>query len=265
MIRNQVIDILMNRKSARTYKKRKPSREVIETVVRAGQQAPFASQLYSVIYSTEGRLPFNAPLWFVICVDAHRLELFMRRRGWSVRTNDVTLLLLAMQDASYMAENMVTAAESLGMGSCFIGEGSISAARVRNLARKLRLPPRVLPIVELAMGWPAEDCPPRPRFPLSFTLFKDAYPELDEQAVDDAMKAMDDGYLAQDYYRRQRAKIRVEEEGRADGFTYDTYSWTEHISRKWGQWMPSPNDMLDALRERGFSLERKDDNGAEGR
>jgi hypothetical protein len=55
---------------------------------------------------------------------------------------------------------------------------------------------------------------------------------------------------------RQKAKLRVEER-KSDSFTYNDYSWTEHISRKWGQWMESPNEMLDVLKERGYSLEKK--------
>jgi len=64
---------------------------------------------------------------------------------------------------------------------------------------------------------------------------------------------MDDGYLEQEYYRKQNARIKTED-GRKDDYTFDNYSWTEHISRKWGQWAKSPNELLDTLRERGFSL-----------
>jgi hypothetical protein len=97
MKNNPVIDVLLNRKSVRKFKDTKPDRETIETIVRSGMQAPFASQLYSVIYQTEGAIAFHAPLWFLICVDAHKLELFMKQREWDIVTNDLTLLLLGMQ------------------------------------------------------------------------------------------------------------------------------------------------------------------------
>jgi hypothetical protein len=71
-----------------------------------------------------------------------------------------------------------------------------------------------------------------------------------------AMKVMDDGYLAQGYYARQKIKNPIES-GREDTFTFDNYSWTEHISRKWRQWDPSPNEWLAALEKLGFSLEKK--------
>jgi len=253
MITNETIETLMNRKSVRKYTDRKLSRDELETIVRAGQRAPFASQLYSVLFSTKGSIAFNAPIWFVICVDAYKLERFMKLPGWKIVTNDLTLLLLGMQDAAYMAENMVIAAESLGIGSCFLGEGSINASRIETLSKRFELPKGVFPMVELVMGYPDEDFPTRPRYPLAFTLFEEKYPELSDEEVEKAMKVMDDGYLEQEYYKRQRAKIRLED-GREDSYTFKNYSWTEHISRKWGQWAKSPKELLDTLNKRGFSL-----------
>ncbi|MFU8796065.1 MAG: nitroreductase family protein [Dehalococcoidia bacterium] len=258
MITNPVIEALMNRKSVRKYTDRKLSKEELETIVRAGQQAPFASQLYSALYSTEKPIAFDAAIWFVICVDVHKLERFMKVRGWDIVTNDLTLLLMGMQDASYMAQNMVIAAESLGIGSCFLGAVSSSAPRIRALSERLELPERVLPMVELVLGYPDEDFPPRPRYPLAFTLFEERYPELTDDNVKEAMKVMDDGYLQQRYYRKQNVKIQVED-GRRDDYTFDNYSWTEHISRKWGQWARSPDELLDALKDRGFSFVRQDE------
>jgi len=70
--------------------------------------------------------------------------------------------------------------------------------------------------------------------------------------VAQAMQVMDEGYLAQDYYHRLKALIPLEE--RAETFAYDTYSWTEHISRKWGQWYASPEELLEQLARRGFEI-----------
>jgi len=77
-----------------------------------------------------------------------------------------------------MAENMVMAGESLGLGSCFLGAAPYRADKI---AKKYQLPPRVFPMVQLAMGYPAENPPPRPRYPLEFTLFEDVYPELTDE------------------------------------------------------------------------------------
>jgi FMN reductase (NADPH) len=253
-VENPVLKSMLNRRSVRKYKAEQPSDEVIEAIVRAGQQAPFASQLYSVLLTRKKKGPFGAPLWFTICVDLYKLQRFMKIRGWEVVTNDLSLLFFGIQDAAYMAENMVIAAESLGLGSCFLGNATYLADRI---AREFKLPLRVLPLVGLVMGYPAENFHPRPRYPLWFTLFEDEYPEFSDDQVAEAMKVMDEGYLAQGYYRKQKAKIRLETE-RPETFTYDNYSWTEHISRKWGQWYHSPKELLDQLQKRGFTIEEKE-------
>jgi FMN reductase (NADPH) len=251
MIENPVIKSMLNRKSVRRYKTDKPSDEVIETIVRAGQQAPFASQAYSILLTRRRKAPFGAPLWFIVCVDFHKVEALMKIRGWDMVTNDVTLLLFGIQDAAYAAENMVVAAESLGLGSCYLG---VMPGRVQQIVTQYKLPKRVFPLVELVMGYPNEEFPPRPRYPLSFTLFEDQYPEFTDAQMREAMQVMDEGYLAQGYYVKQKAKIRLEGK-RKEPFTYDNYSWTEHISRKWGQWFTSPNKILDALHKQGFDLQ----------
>lgn len=251
---NDTINSILNRRSVRKYKPDQPSDEVLETIVRAGQQAPFASQLYSVLLTRKKKAPYRAPLWFTICVDLYKLQRFMKIRAWEVVTNDLSLLFFGIQDAAYMAENMVIAAESLGLGSCFLGNAPYLADQI---AEEFKLPERVMPLVGLVMGYPAEDFPPRPRYPLWFTLFEDAYPEFSDEQVTEAMQVMDQGYLDQGYYRKLKGKIRLEDD-RQETFTYDNYSWTEHISRKWGQWYRSPAELLAQLRKRGFIIEERD-------
>jgi nitroreductase len=249
---NPMIDSMLNRKSVRKYTKQQPTDEVIESVVRAGQQAPFAAQLYSVLLNRKKRNPFGAPLLFTICVDMHKLELIMARRGWKTVSNNLSMLFFGIQDAAYMAENMVMAAESLGMGSCFLGMTPYNATKIQ---KAYHLPLRVFPLVELVMGYPAEDFPPRPRYPLEYTLFEDRYPEMTDEMVTRAMQSMDEGYLSQGYYIKQKAKIDIEVDGKEEAFTYQDYSWTEHISRKWGQWLADPTELLDQLGACGFEIE----------
>jgi nitroreductase len=251
---NPVIQTMLNHKSIRKFKDESPSDDIIKTIVRAGQQAPFASQYYSVLLSrNKKRNPWKAPLLFTICVDSHKFELIMARRKWKLATNDLTLLVFGIQDAALMAENMVVAGRSLGLGSCFLGSAVYRAGKI---AKEYNLPERVFPLVQLAMGYPAEDPPTRPRYPLEFTLFEDKYPELNPKVVSKAMKQMDEGYLAQDYYLKARAKIPLEA-NRKETFTYENYSWTEHICRKWGQWYPDAKELQELFEKRGFYLTRK--------
>jgi len=254
MKRNPVIQTMLDHKSIRKYSDQMPSDEVIETIVRTGQQAPFAYQCYSILLSrNRGQNPYKAPLLFTICLDPHKFELIMTKRNWKLITNDLAFLVLGIQDAALMAENMVIAGRSLGLGSCFLGN---PPHRAEEIAKEYDLPKRVFPLVQLVMGYPAEDPPPRPRYPLKFVLFEDKYYKLDQNTISKAMKQMDQGYLAQNYYRNLKAKIPLKGD-REETFTYDNYSWTEHICRKLGQWNPDPKELLEQFEKRGFFLTRK--------
>jgi FMN reductase (NADPH) len=255
MIRNPTIDLMLRRKSIRKFTEERPSDEMIETVVRAGQQAPFAYQLGSLLLSRHvEKNPFQAPLYFIICVDLHRFEEIMRRRNWKTGSNDLSLLVLGIQDASLMAENMVIAAESLGLGSCFLGGVPYQAA---SIIQQYQLPKRVFPLVGLAMGYPASQPQVRPRYPLEFCLFEDRYPEFSEETLENAMQVMDEGYLRQDYYRKANYIIPLDGE-REETYTFENYSWTEHISRKIGLWQRSVEQILKAFEKCGFKLPSKE-------
>ncbi|MBC8331231.1 MAG: nitroreductase family protein [Anaerolineae bacterium] len=254
MIENSVIEYMLNRKSIRSYTDEMPSEEVIQTIVRAGQQAPFASQLGSVLMTRDLKNnPFHAPILFIICVDVYRWERIMARCGWTMVAEDLLLILLGMQDATLMAENMVMAAESLGLGSCFLGEIPYNAEEI---IEQYKLPPRVFPMVGLTMGYPAESPPPRPRYPLEFVLFEDEYPIFDDELVQRSMDIMDEGYRAQDYYSDSKAMIGLLGD-REETFNYDTYGWSEHICRKWGQNL-FPRDLLARFERCGFDLSRRE-------
>ncbi|MFC2078550.1 nitroreductase family protein [Candidatus Bipolaricaulota bacterium] len=251
MLSNPVIEAIARRKSIRRYTEEQPTEEVIHTIVRAGQHAPFAAQLGSLLLKRDlEKNPFKAPLLFTVCVDIHRMEAVMSAQGWQRQMSDVGTLLLGIQDAAYMAENMVIAAESLGLGSCYLGATPYYAERI---IEEYDLPSKVFPLVQLTMGYPAEDAPVRPRYPLEFTLFEDRYPCFETEQVERAMKTMDEGYLAQDYYRNLNAMIPLSE-GREETFSFDDYSWTEHISRKMGQWGKDPNELLTPLAKYGLCV-----------
>ena len=253
MLSNPVLDAIMRRKSIRSYTHEQPSDEVVEAIVRAGQQAPFAAQLGSLLLKRDvEKNPFKAPLLFTICVDIHRMEIVMAARGWQRQMSDISALLLGIQDASYMAENMVLAAESLGLGSCFLGAAPYYADRI---IEDYELPEKVFPFVQLTMGFPAEDAQPRPRYPMDFALFEDRYPRFDADQIERAMTVMDEGYLSQEYYRKLNAKIPLQE-GKQESFSFDDYSWTEHISRKLGQWGKDPREILAPLAKCGFDLNK---------
>ena len=55
--------------------------------------------------------------------------------------------------------------------------------------------------------------------------------------------------------RKPKIKLEVD---RKETFTYDNYSWTEHISRKSGQWLSDPKELLDQMEKCGFVIRTKE-------
>ena len=159
MIHNPVIDAMMARRSVRKFTSQKLDDETLETIVCAGFQAPFAGQLCSILFTRRAHLPFHAAVMFTICVDLHRMELVMARRGWKTVTNNLSLLLFGIQDASLVAENLTIAGESLGLASCLLGDTPYEAPKLRKF---YKLPPRVFPWFNWRSAIPMRSIHPAP-------------------------------------------------------------------------------------------------------
>lgn len=177
----------------------------------------------------------------MFCLDFRKLERFIAYKGRENRANDVAMLFLGIQDVSYAAMNFVMAAESLGLGTCFFGGAPMIEPL---LSRMFKLPDRVYPLVGMVVGYPAKKPSPRPRIPTSCVLYRDEYHDLSADEVKSAMDIMDAGLLREGYYRNLGAKIAKPEDGE-DTVGYDTYGWSEHISRKYAR--QDPSDRLKTL------------------
>ncbi len=76
-------------------------------------------------------------------------------------------LLLGVVDTAMMAQNALTAAESLGLGGVYIGGLRNNIEAVTEL---LKLPQHVLPLFGLCLGWPADNPDLKPRLPASILV-----------------------------------------------------------------------------------------------
>ncbi len=249
---NETIDLMLNHKSVRKFKKECPTDEMVETIVTAGQQAAFAYQQYSILLTRKGNIPFNAPLLFTICVDVHKFRLIMEKRGRKLTQNDISLLLFGLQDGSLAVQNMVLAAESMGLGTCLLGNTPYVAA---NIKEKYQLPDKVFPFVQMAVGYPDDENPVRPRYPLEYSLFEDRYPDFSDTMVERAIDQMDAGYLEQDYYRKADCLIKLPDNMKEE-YNFDNYSWTEHISRKCTLWWEDSDIIKKQMKKCGFDIDK---------
>lgn len=74
-------------------------------------------------------------------------------------------LLIGVVDTALLAQNALTAAESLGLGGVYIGGLRNSIEAVTEL---LELPQHVLPLFGLCLGWPADNPDIKPRMPAEY-------------------------------------------------------------------------------------------------
>ena len=165
---NEVIESLYRRKSVRAYEDREIPEEMKQLILEAAMQAPSAGcqQLYTILDITEQKLkgalaetcdhqPFvaKAPMVLVFCADCKKWYDAYIEAGCEPRKPGVGDLMLAVTDTVIAAQNAVTAAESLGLGSCYIGDIMENCEKQRKL---LQLPDYVFPAAMLVFGWPTK-------------------------------------------------------------------------------------------------------------
>ncbi len=182
-----MLEAISRRRSIRRFKSKPISRKVVNRIVEAAQRAPTACgmQTYSFILITdktvqgeifkaigEQECMKQASVWIMICADmARQLQLF-ELLGVKTRFGPLSMLVPSIIDAALAAENMVTAADALGLGSVFIGS---VWDNLKKIAEILKLPRNVLPIVLICLGYPDEAPPTRPRWPLEAVLHENRY------------------------------------------------------------------------------------------
>jgi len=177
---NEILNALHARKSVRVYTGEAIAPSDRDAILQAAFDAPTAGnqQLYSILDITDPALrrtvaelcdhqPFieQAALCLVFLADCRRWPNAYRAAGVTPRAAGPGDLLLAVADSCIAAQNAVTAAESLGIGSCYIGDVLENAEAMR---AALHLPPQVVPAAMLVFGYPTEQQKKRPK-PRRFT------------------------------------------------------------------------------------------------
>ena len=165
---NEVIHQLFDRKSVRVFTDKEISPEDKNLILDAAAQAPTAGnqQLYTILDITDPAIkeqlvhscdeqPFIAEgkLVLVFCADCLKWYDAFKTGGCQPRTPGTGDLLLAVCDAVIAAQNAVVAAESLGIGSCYIGDIMENCEQQRQI---LTLPEYVFPVAMLVFGYPTQ-------------------------------------------------------------------------------------------------------------
>lgn len=250
------IDQIHAHASVRNYRPDPVPTALVETIVAAGQRSSTSSnlQVYSVVAVIDaerknrlaelcGNQAFisQAPVFLAWCADFGRLKRAGRRRGYNVAADHVESFLVAAVDTALAMQNSALAAESLGLGMCYIGGIRNEPAAIIEL---MELPDLVFPISGMTLGWPAFEHKVRPRVPLPVVLHWEQYDAAGEA---EAMARYDRAMIETGIYSGRQVPIPGTQEEIED------YGWQEHSARRASQ--PTRTHLRDELRKQGYRLE----------
>ncbi|RAH84583.1 Nitro/flavin reductase [Aspergillus japonicus CBS 114.51] len=188
---NPVLETIWRHKSIRHFLPSPLPDDALETLIASAQSASTASMLqtWSVVAVQDpsrkaaaaqlsGNQDFirQAPLTLFFCADLHRLTNVSEWEGQAGTALEKTdMFIMSTIDAAVAAQNVALAAESLGLGICYVGGARNNAAELCEL---LALPPRVVALFGMAVGWPdlAAQAPDiKPRLPMQEVLHRERW------------------------------------------------------------------------------------------
>jgi nitroreductase len=197
---NATIETILHRQSTRSFENTPVPPEVKSQILEGTLRAPTAGNLmlYTIIdvddqekKNTLARTCDNqhfiakAPWVLLFLADYQRwhdyyltcdVQQFCQRNDMVMRHPEEGVLMLACCDALIAAQTAVIAAESMGMGSCYIGDIMENCEVHQAL---FDLPRYTFPICLLCLGYPAPGNKFRKeRFDRKFIVFKDSYKSL---------------------------------------------------------------------------------------
>ena len=156
---NIVYENIMNRKSVRNYTPQPVKKELLDTLVRAGMAAPTSRDIRpwefiiitdnEILQSLGEKLPFAKMLKetkqaIVVCGDSIKSD------AW-------------VQDCSAATENILLAAESLGLGAVWTAAFPYPD-RIKAVSETLKLPANIIPLCVIPLGYPAGKNTPKNKY-----------------------------------------------------------------------------------------------------
>jgi FMN reductase (NADPH) len=244
---NKLIETIQNHRSIRHYEDRPLTDEQIKTIVQSAQSAATSSfvQAYTIIgvkdkekkrklaqLSGNQHVENNGHL-LVFCADLHRHELISEMEGIDFNHNLETTenFMIALIDTALAAQNAALAAESLGLGICYIGG---LRNNLEEVSKVLNIPKYVIPLFGMTIGYPLNESDKKPRLPYEHIYHEDEYQS------DSVLKKQLEDYnkTVQQYY--------IE---RTNGKRKDT--WTSQMAAKFKE--PNRAYMKDFVQKQGFN------------
>jgi FMN reductase (NADPH) len=252
---NPTLDLIHHHASVRNYKPDPIPPHMIETIISSAQCASTSLNLqaYSVIsvIDEQKRVRISelcgnqshiceAPVFLAWCADLARLDRVCELRGYTQVTEYTENFLIAAIDASLAAQNAALAAESLGLGVCYIGSIRNHPAQIIEL---LGLPRLTFPVTGMTLGWPGNLVDEKPRLPLQSVLHWESY---NQEKEDGNLRLYDTTMIASGIYSGRQVPVP----GKPDEM--EDYGWMEHSARRVSR--PVRMELRSELEKQGFTM-----------
>lgn len=254
---NPVLECLMNHRSIRKFKPDPVPEETIETILRVGTRAATAGSIqpYAFIVIDQPELLkkisyIDAPLAIVAVVDQYRVKRYYELNDAPFYNDQAINLMISYWDATIALQNVVVAAESLGLGTVYIG-----MILSMNLQEALGVPEHVVPAGLIALGYPDEEPELRPRLPLEAVVHRNGYQVPSDEDIAAWYREGDKAWqqrFENDWTEEQRAKLIARGvTNRAQNWTIGHY--TEEFTRN------QSKGLLDNIKRAGFRLSQEEE------
>lgn len=122
----------------------------------------------------------EAPVVLTFCADVFRMRAWIQVNNSKQSFDDFLGFVTGAVDAVIAAQTICLAAESVGLGICYLGTTWWAADQIIDL---LDLPPGVFPVTSVVLGHPAEDPPLRDRLPLEVIVHQERYHRLSDDEI----------------------------------------------------------------------------------
>lgn len=193
---NNTIETIFSHRSIRKFTEEKIDEKTLDLILRAACNGSTMGnmQLYSIIitkdktrmqemapYHFNQPIATNAPLILTFCADFNRFNKFcLYRDAQTDAYNNLQSYHWAVIDAIIAAQNACVAAESLGLGICWLGTITYNVDQFINI---LKLPQNVIPVACISFGYPAETPDLTDKLPLEALIHKEYYHDYSEEDI----------------------------------------------------------------------------------
>lgn len=184
------LETILSHRSIRKFTDQPISAEIFSALIDAGRRASTSNNLQcvSIIRVTDPnkreRLREASGMNYItecaefllFCIDFHK----HKQLDPQAQLDWTEVSLIGAVDTGILAQNVLLAAESLGLGGVYI---DALRNNIQAVSDVLNIPPYCIPLVGLCLGYPNQDPPLKPRLPQALMCYENGYPPLDTNAL----------------------------------------------------------------------------------